>query len=149
MCVDYCRDYQCRLRTSHIVDTFLTMSGRNTTSQGRGRQNQRASHSNNGSSGRKSNTHTGGRGPNKKPAVPMSGVPYGYLPAFLPGSASLVEQLDRRLMIVLRDGRHLVGVSYKCHGSSSRLPGFGRHSFFSSMQTTFISFFHSSFIAKL
>jgi U6 snRNA-associated Sm-like protein LSm1 len=41
---------------------------------------------------------------------PMSGVPYGHLPAFLPGSASLVEQLDRKVMIVLRDGRHLVGV---------------------------------------
>ena len=44
-------------------------------------------------------------------SVPMSGVPYGYLPAFLPGSASLIEQLDHRVMIVLRDGRHLIGVS--------------------------------------
>lgn len=50
--------------------------------------------------------------PNKRqePKLPPSGVPFGYLPAFLPGSASLVEQLDRRIMIVLRDGRHLVGV---------------------------------------
>jgi len=46
---------------------------------------------------------------NKPSAMPMSGVPYGCLPAFLPGSASLVEQLDQRVMIVLRDGRHLVG----------------------------------------
>ena len=48
---------------------------------------------------------------NRQPPIPMSGVPFGYVPAFLPGSASLVEQLDRRIMIVLRDGRHLVGVS--------------------------------------
>jgi hypothetical protein len=47
----------------------------------------------------------------RKSQIPMSGVPFGYVPAFLPGSASLVEQLDRRIMIVLRDGRHLVGVS--------------------------------------
>mmetsp|Transcript_5853 Transcript_5853/g.8705 ORF Transcript_5853/g.8705 Transcript_5853/m.8705 type:complete len:210 (+) Transcript_5853:143-772(+) len=45
-----------------------------------------------------------------QPKLPMSGVPFGHLPAFLPGSASLVEQLDRRIMIVLRDGRHLVGI---------------------------------------
>ena len=31
------------------------------------------------------------------------------LPAYLPGAASLIEQLDQRLLIVLRDGRHLVG----------------------------------------
>jgi len=48
--------------------------------------------------------------PNRQQQLPMSGVPYGYLPAFLPGSASLAEQLDRRVMIVLRDGRHLVGI---------------------------------------
>mmetsp|Transcript_10475 Transcript_10475/g.14850 ORF Transcript_10475/g.14850 Transcript_10475/m.14850 type:complete len:254 (+) Transcript_10475:348-1109(+) len=42
--------------------------------------------------------------------APSSGVPYGYVPAYLPGSASLVEQLDQRLLIVLRDGRHLVGI---------------------------------------
>ncbi|ACI64572.1 predicted protein, partial [Thalassiosira pseudonana CCMP1335] len=28
---------------------------------------------------------------------------------FLPGSASIVEQLDQRMLVVLRDGRHLVG----------------------------------------
>jgi hypothetical protein len=42
-----------------------------------------------------------------------SGLPFGYVPAYLPGSASLVEELDEILMIVLRDGRHLVGVSTK------------------------------------
>jgi hypothetical protein len=43
-------------------------------------------------------------------AIPSSGVPYGHVPSYLPGSASLVEQLDKKLMIILRDGRHLVGV---------------------------------------
>lgn len=28
---------------------------------------------------------------------------------YLPGAASLIEQLDKRILIVLRDGRHLVG----------------------------------------
>eukprot|EP00547_Thalassionema_nitzschioides_P014290 CAMPEP_0194235660 /NCGR_PEP_ID=MMETSP0158-20130606/3093_1 /TAXON_ID=33649 /ORGANISM="Thalassionema nitzschioides, Strain L26-B" /LENGTH=151 /DNA_ID=CAMNT_0038969185 /DNA_START=7 /DNA_END=462 /DNA_ORIENTATION=- len=42
-------------------------------------------------------------------SIAPSGVPYGYVPAYLPGSASLVEELDKQLMIVLRDGRHLVG----------------------------------------
>jgi hypothetical protein len=28
------------------------------------------------------------------------------------GSASLVEELDQRLLIVLRDGKHLIGVSF-------------------------------------
>lgn len=28
----------------------------------------------------------------------------------LPGAASLVDQLDKRILIVLRDGRHLVGI---------------------------------------
>ena len=46
----------------------------------------------------------------QEPKLPPSGIPFGYLPAFLPGSASLVEQLDRKILIVLRDGRHLVGI---------------------------------------
>ena len=29
--------------------------------------------------------------------------------SYLPGAASLLEQLDKRVMIILRDGRHLVG----------------------------------------
>lgn len=41
---------------------------------------------------------------------PATAVPYGYLPAYLPGAASTVEQLDRRLLVILRDGRHLVGI---------------------------------------
>jgi len=48
--------------------------------------------------------------PKSTEIAPSSGVPYGYVPAYLPGSASLVEQLDQRLLIVLRDGRHLVGI---------------------------------------
>ena len=40
-----------------------------------------------------------------------SGLPHGHVPAYLPGSASLVEELDARLMVVMRDGRHLIGVS--------------------------------------
>jgi U6 snRNA-associated Sm-like protein LSm1 len=41
---------------------------------------------------------------------PLNEVPYGCLPAYLPGAASMVEQLDRRLLVILRDGRHLVGI---------------------------------------
>lgn len=28
---------------------------------------------------------------------------------YLPGAASLLEQLDKRIMIILRDGKHLIG----------------------------------------
>jgi hypothetical protein len=53
----------------------------------------------------------GGRsGPS--PVHQGSGVPFGHVPAYLPGSASLVEELDQRLLIVLRDGKHLIGVSF-------------------------------------
>lgn len=31
------------------------------------------------------------------------------LPSYLPGAASLIEQLETRILVVLRDGRHLVG----------------------------------------
>ena len=51
----------------------------------------------------------GGGGPSL--IAPTSGVPYGHVPGYLPGSSSLVEELDKRVLIVLRDGRHLVGVS--------------------------------------
>ncbi len=55
-----------------------------------------------------------------QPAVSStSGLPYGYVPAYLPGSASLVEQLDQELLIVLRDGRHLV--SENCNDPSPTL----------------------------
>jgi hypothetical protein len=47
------------------------------------------------------------RGP---PINATSGIPYGHVPAYLPGSASLVEELDKEVMVVLRDGRHLIGV---------------------------------------
>jgi len=46
------------------------------------------------------------------PIHQQSGVPFGHVPAYLPGSASLVEELDQKLLIVLRDGKHLVGVSF-------------------------------------
>jgi hypothetical protein len=39
-----------------------------------------------------------------------SGVPFGHVPAYLPGSSSLVEELDKRVLVVLRDGKHLIGV---------------------------------------
>ncbi|KAL7470451.1 hypothetical protein ACHAXS_010682, partial [Conticribra weissflogii] len=54
----------------------------------------------------------GGRGENQggPPSNhPASSVPYGCLPSFLPGASSLVEQLDQKMLVVLRDGRHLVG----------------------------------------
>ena len=34
---------------------------------------------------------------------------------FIPGSASLCEHLDRNILVILRDGRHLIGkVSRLC-----------------------------------
>ena len=42
-----------------------------------------------------------------------SGVPFGHVPAYLPGSSSLVEELDQRILLVLRDGKHIIGVSGK------------------------------------
>mmetsp|Transcript_16725 Transcript_16725/g.38359 ORF Transcript_16725/g.38359 Transcript_16725/m.38359 type:complete len:262 (+) Transcript_16725:246-1031(+) len=41
--------------------------------------------------------------------APNTGIPFGHVPAYLPGSSSLVEELDQRIMVVLRDGRHLIG----------------------------------------
>ena len=52
---------------------------------------------------------------NRRPANtsnPNTGIPYGHVPGYLPGSSSLVEELDQRLLIVLRDGRHVLGVRY-------------------------------------
>jgi len=50
--------------------------------------------------------------PNNGPPMPrpVTAVPYGYLPAYLPGASSMVEQLDRKLLVILRDGRHLIGI---------------------------------------
>ena len=41
--------------------------------------------------------------------VSSSAPNIGIAEEYLPGAASLLEQLDKRTMIVLRDGRHLVG----------------------------------------
>ena len=93
-----------------------TSNNNNYGAPGRGRD------TNNYSGGRGGRGRDGGRGgrnypPNNNqnitntinPDDPFE-VPYGYLPAYLPGAASMVEQLDRRLLVILRDGRHLVGV---------------------------------------
>ncbi|KAG7354115.1 LSM domain containing protein [Nitzschia inconspicua] len=42
--------------------------------------------------------------------APTTGIPFGHIPAYLPGSSSLVEELNTRIMVILRDGRHLVGI---------------------------------------
>ena len=62
--------------------------------------------------GRQASTPRGGRNAPMQ-LHEMSRVPHGHVPAYLPGSASLVEELDQRVLIVLRDGKHLVGVSSK------------------------------------
>ena len=56
------------------------------------------------------NAQTNNGNPHPHPIRPVNEVPYGYLPAFLPGASSMVEQLDRKLLVILRDGRHLVGI---------------------------------------
>jgi hypothetical protein len=55
----------------------------------------------------------------QQPPMPLSvhsnsGVPFGHVPAYLPGSSSLVEELDQRVLLVLRDGKHIIGVSCCC-----------------------------------
>lgn len=72
--------------------------GRNGRDAGRGR----------GGRGHYTNS-TQNNGLSMPPRAPQA-APFGCLPPFLPGSASLVEQLDQRLLVVLRDGRHLVGI---------------------------------------
>ena len=42
--------------------------------------------------------------------APSTGIPFGHVPAYLPGSSSRVEELNTRILVVLRDGRHLVGL---------------------------------------
>lgn len=55
--------------------------------------------------------HSGRGGPGPVSIAPTTGIPFGHIPAYLPGSSSLVEELNTRMLVVLRDGRHLVGVS--------------------------------------
>ena len=81
-------------------------------------QQQPAAHDQGGRGGRSG--RGGGRHNNfnnnqgRGPAVNNnSGVPFGYVPGYMPGSASLVEELDKRMLIVLRDGKHIVGVRTK------------------------------------
>ena len=55
------------------------------------------------------------------PPMPMHGMmplgpaampaQQGHVFEFLPGVASLVEDLDKRVLVTLRDGRHFVGAS--------------------------------------
>jgi U6 snRNA-associated Sm-like protein LSm1 len=45
-----------------------------------------------------------------RPALGMPPPPAPQPPSFFPGAASLFEQLDRLVLVVLRDGRHLVGI---------------------------------------
>lgn len=71
---------------------------------GRGRGNQGR-----GNQGR-GRGRDGGRG-GPVSVAPNTGIPYGHVPGYLPGSSSLVEELEKRILIVLRDGRHIVGVS--------------------------------------
>ncbi len=53
----------------------------------------------------------GGGGPPPGPHYMMPPRPFmAMLPDYLPGAASLFEQLDKQVMVVLRDGRNLVGV---------------------------------------
>jgi len=84
---------------------------------GRGRGGRGEGHGGRGS-GQFTDTRGGrGSGPShvqQPPTIqppPLQSAPYGHLPSFLPGASSLIEQLDKRLLVVLRDGRHLIGVS--------------------------------------
>jgi len=70
--------------------------------RGRGRGNQ--------GRGRGRGGRDGGRGNGPVSIAPTTGVPYGHVPGYLPGSSSLVEELEKRILIVLRDGRHVVGI---------------------------------------
>lgn len=56
-------------------------------------------------------SHMMGAPPPLMMAPPPGPRPFmAVLPDYLPGAASLHEQLDRRILVVLRDGRNLVGV---------------------------------------
>ncbi len=67
--------------------------------------------------GRSSSSYGRSQQPRARPP-PMtvhahSGVPFGLVPAYLPGASSLVEELDQRILLVLRDGKHIIGVSFE------------------------------------
>ena len=76
---------------------------------GRGYGNSRGRSSGRGG-GRNGSSYLGRGGRNGPLIRPATQVPQGYLPPYLPGASSMVEQLDKRLLVILRDGRHLVGV---------------------------------------
>ena len=52
------------------------------------------------------------------------------IPGFLPGASSLVEQLDRRILLILRDGRHLVGFLRSFDQFSNLVLGNNTNSFY-------------------
>lgn len=107
--------------TSTTRSETINRGNTNTSTQHSGRNQQHQQHRNNNhhhqhngysqqrSNGNNNNNQNSISHQRSPQAIPISGIPYGFLPAFLPGSASLAEQLDQRVMIVLRDGRHLVG----------------------------------------
>jgi hypothetical protein len=112
-----------------------TVAQQTTTTPGRGQQQQQQQQQRNQSGrgggrtgggnprggGRASSNTPGrgrGRGPNNNnnnavvnKIAPTTGIPFGHVPAYLPGSSSLVEELDCQILVVLRDGRHIIGVS--------------------------------------
>ena len=72
-----------------------------------------------------------------------SGVPFGHVPAYLPGSSSLVEELDQRILIVLRDGKHLIGVSWPMNIGIDveDLKRGSSHSLYHSLSLSFLDFY--------
>ena len=94
---------------SQPTSTQQNLSGRGRHQHHHQNQHQRGSHPGRGYQGR--GNQFPGRSPGGPVSIaPSSGIPYGHVPGYLPGSSSLVEDLDQRMLIVLRDGRHLVGV---------------------------------------
>lgn len=81
---------------------------------GRGLMYTPSSNNNNNTGGRGTNNMNSIESPQLQQRIPIpihsnSGVPYGHVPAYLPGSSSLVEELDQRILLVLRDGKHIIG----------------------------------------
>mmetsp|Transcript_62485 Transcript_62485/g.152122 ORF Transcript_62485/g.152122 Transcript_62485/m.152122 type:complete len:264 (+) Transcript_62485:213-1004(+) len=81
-------------------------SGRNQQNSGRGRGRGRGG---GGDGPASSSSNQQQQRPQGVTVAPTTGIPFGHVPAYLPGSSSLVEDLDQRIMVVLRDGRHLLG----------------------------------------